>query len=83
MWYVYCLENKSKNYRYIGISSNLRRRLTEHNDGQSKATKPYIPLSLSAYIAVGSRVKARNLEKYFKSGSGKAILIKRILQSEA
>jgi putative endonuclease len=83
MWYVYCLENKAKSYLYVGSTPNLRKRLAEHNAGKSKSTKPYIPLFLTAYIAVSSEQHARRLEKYLKSGSGKAILKKRILQTEA
>ena len=83
MWYVYCLENKSRNYKYVGYTSDLRRRLNEHNAGKSKSTKPYLPFTLAAYIAVPTQRQALTLEKYFKSGSGIAILNKRILQSKA
>ena len=83
MWYVYCLENKSREYLYVGYTADLKKRLAEHNKGESRSTKPYTPLTLEAYIAVSSKQKALSLEKYFKSGSGKAILKKRILQSEA
>lgn len=83
MRYVYVLENEDMNYMYVGSTIDLKRRLIQHNAGESKATKPYIPLHLNCYIAVRSEKKARSLEKYFKSGSGKAILKKRFLQSEA
>ena len=82
MWYVYCLENKSKNYLYVGSTKNLKRRVMEHNNGLSKSTKPFLPLQLTTYIAVSSERHARKLEKYFKTGSGKTILKKRILQNE-
>jgi len=82
MWYVYCLENKDKNYLYVGSTKDLKRRIIEHNNGLSKATKPHLPLNLTAYIAVPSEKHARNLEKYFKTGSGKTVLKKRILQNE-
>jgi hypothetical protein len=36
-----------------------------------------------AYIAVRTEKKARELEKYFKTGSGRAVLKKRILTDEA
>jgi hypothetical protein len=39
-------------------------------------------LKLAGYIAVPNSQKARELEKYFKAGSGKAILKKRILTDE-
>ena len=83
MWYVYCLENVEKHYLYIGSTNNIKRRLYEHNYGLCRATRPYLPLTLSTYIAVTTEQKARTLEKYFKTGSGKVILKKRILQSEA
>ena len=83
MWYVYVLEYRDMNYMYVGSTGNLKLRLAQHNSGESKATKPYIPLQLISYVAVNSEPKARRLEKYFKSGSGNAILKKRILQTEA
>jgi hypothetical protein len=36
-----------------------------------------------AYVAVPTVRKAKELEKYFKTGSGKAVLKKRILTDEA
>jgi len=57
--------------------------LIQHNAGESRATRSYIPLQLSAYVAVNSETRARRLEKYFKTGSGKLILKKRNLQTEA
>ncbi len=80
MWYVYCIENRSHNYLYIGSTNNLSRRLQQHNEGKSLSTKPYRPFELTAYVAVSTRRKARNLERYLKTGSGKTILKKRILQ---
>lgn len=83
MWYVYILENEVMNYRYIGSTGNLKRRLEQHKHGESKSTKPYLPLQLVSYIAVNSELKAQKLERYLKTGSGKAILKKRILQTGA
>ena len=83
MWYVYILRNLAKKFIYIGSTNNLKRRLAEHNEGRSISTKAYRLFSLEAYVAVRTEVKARELEKYFKTGSGKAILKKRILTNEA
>ncbi|MBC8322791.1 MAG: GIY-YIG nuclease family protein [Candidatus Marinimicrobia bacterium] len=80
MWYVYALENKKKNFIYIGYTNDLKRRIREHFDGKTQSTKAYLPLRLSAYIAVTTEQKAKRLEKYFKTGSGKTILKKRIIQ---
>lgn len=73
MYYVYCLENVAKQYLYIGSTNKLKRRLDGHNQGKCQATKPYTPLILTAYVAVNTEAKARKLEAYFKTGSGKAI----------
>ena len=82
MWYVYFLKSNSKDYLYIGSTNNLERRLTEHNNGLVQSTKAYRPLEIESYIAVQTEMKARELEQYFKTGSGKAILKKRILTDE-
>lgn len=83
-WYVYFLKSMNNNNIYIGSTNNLRRRLSEHNKGFNKATKPFIPWKVDSFIAVRSESKARELEKYFKTGSGTAIFEKRIfnLKSE-
>ena len=82
MWYVYILKSTVKDFTYVGSTNNLKRRLDEHNSGLSKATAPYKPLIIEAFIGVRTEQKARELEKYFKTGSGKAILKKRILTDE-
>jgi putative endonuclease len=83
MWYVYFLKSLKKDFIYTGSTKNLVYRINEHNEGKCLSTKAYRPFELNAYIAVIMESKARKLEKYFKSGSGKAILKKRILTTEA
>ena len=85
MCYVYFLASqRHKKYIYVGFTNDLKRRLSEHNDAKSKlATAPYRPLVLIGYIAIKEKKKAEELEKYFKTGSGKAFLKKRILPDEA
>ncbi len=79
MWYVYILKSISTSFIYIGSTNDLKRRLGEHNNGLTQSTKHYAPFEMLAYVAVKTEAKARELEKYFKTGSGKAILKKRIL----
>ncbi len=84
MYFVYGLISiKKRNWIYIGSTNNLRRRLSEHQNGQSTYTEKYLPLKLEFYIAVHSRIKARKLEVYLKKGSGKAFLKKRVLSDAA
>jgi len=82
MWYVYILKDKN-NKTYIGSTNNLERRIAEHKEGLCYSTKYFKGICLEAYIAVNSESIARNLGKYFKKGSGKAFLKKRILTDEA
>lgn len=78
MYYVYFLE-LSNNDIYVGFSSNLKQRLKAHNDGKVPSTAGFLPVKLASYVDVETKEKAMALEKYFKSGSGKAIAIKRFL----
>ena len=78
-WYVYVLRSKKSREIYIGSTNDLKRRINDHNAGLCKATKRYVPWTLEMSVAVKTEDKARELEKYFKSGSGKAILEKRFL----
>lgn len=82
MWYVYIIKSLVSKYIYIGYTGILERRLEEHNNGLVKSTKPYKPFELEAFIGVRSELKAKELEKYLKTGSGRAILKKRILTKE-
>ena len=83
MWYVYFIKSKTKNFLYIGTTNNVNRRIYEHNTGLTQSTKSYLPFELLGYIAVRTKNHAERLEKYFKTGSGKAVLKKRILPDEA
>ena len=79
MWFVYILRSLKDNDLYIGSTNDVDRRLTEHNSGNVDSTKCRIPFTLEAYVAVKDKSKAIELEQYFKTGSGRAILQKRIL----
>lgn len=78
MWYVYVIENPEKEFLYIGYTNDLKRRIKEHSEGKTQSTKGYRPFKLSAYVAVTTKEKAKKLEKYFKTGSGKTILKKEL-----
>lgn len=74
-YYVYILFSESKGVFYKGLTNSLDRRLLEHNTGKCQATKNFIPLKLVFAQVCSSRFEARMLEKYFKSGSGREIII--------
>jgi|GEM_PF-5857460 len=79
---VVCIrfESQADGKLYIGSTSNLKRRVYQHNSGKVDSTRQRLPFELQAYIAVQSEEIARHLEKYLMTGSGHAILYKRILQ---
>ncbi len=79
MWYVYIMKSVKDNNLYVGSTNSIHRRLAEHNSGKVDSTKNRTPFILELYIAVKDQVRAIQLEKYFKTGSGKALLQKRIL----
>ncbi|MBU1165289.1 GIY-YIG nuclease family protein [Patescibacteria group bacterium] len=82
MWFVYILKSfKIKNWIYVGSTNNLEKRIRQHKKGESKSTKPYLPIVLNAYIAVKSESKARELEKYLKFGSGKAFMKRHFIEN--
>jgi predicted GIY-YIG superfamily endonuclease len=79
MWYVYFLELSNGDI-YVGSTDNLRRRFKSHQSGHVESTSTYLPAVLRSYVAVTDEKIARKLERYFKSGSGKAFAKKRLLE---
>jgi predicted GIY-YIG superfamily endonuclease len=77
MWYVYFLQLANGSI-YVGSTNDLHRRFNTHQQGQVISTKPYLPVTLRSYVAMPTERQARELELYFKSGSGKAFAKKRL-----
>ena len=72
MFFVYVLTSNVKGLRfYVGMTSNIEQRLSEHNSGNTKSTKGYIPWQLFFYEEFQTGNDAREREKYLKGGSGK------------
>jgi putative endonuclease len=64
--------------RYVGITSDLKQRLADHNAGKSPRTSKYRPWNLLTRIAFSDSQKAETFERYLKSGSGHAFARKRL-----
>jgi len=69
--YVYVLKSDKDGRFYVGMTSNLERRIKEHNLGITKSTKGYRPWVLIHKETYLNREAARKREKYHKSGYGK------------
>jgi putative endonuclease len=79
MWYVYLLQSsRFADRRYVGVTSDLKKRLAEHNAGKSPHTSKYAPWKLVTYVAFSDERKAETFERYLKSGSGHAFAKKRL-----
>jgi putative endonuclease len=53
---------------------DLERRIQEHNYGENRSTKAYVPFVLLYSEKVPDRISARQREKYLKPGIGKEFL---------
>lgn len=63
---------------YTGFTNNLRKRLQQHNKGQSTYTKGRGPFALIYYEACLDEEKARSRELFLKTGMGKRYLKNRL-----
>ena len=75
---VYILKCDDKTI-YVGCTSDLKSRLKRHNKGWVFATKYRLPVELVVRIVFKNKHKAYKLEKYLKTGSGRAFLNKRFI----
>lgn len=73
MKYVYLLRSKANPKKgYIGVTSNIKQRMKEHNYKQSPHSSKYAPWDLVVYIAFSEHKSADRFERYLKTGSGRA-----------
>ena len=68
---VYVLYSEAFDQIYIGMSNNVEKRLQQHNSGQNKSTKAYIPWVVIHAEPFEFRHEARLREKYLKSYRGR------------
>ena len=76
--YVYVLRSTQSGNWYTGCTSDLRRRVAEHNAGKSSYTKDRGPYELIYYEASLSKADAFARERYLKSGMGKRYMKNRL-----
>jgi putative endonuclease len=78
MHYVYILETHDGQHWYTGLTTNIQRRLIQHNAGQSTHTSKYASWRLKTYIAFSDFDRAKAFESYLKTHSGRAFAMKRL-----
>jgi putative endonuclease len=60
MYFVYVLKSSIDDRLYKGLTSDIKRRLNEHNKGKTKSTRPYKPWQLVHLEEFISRAEARD-----------------------
>ena len=76
--YLYVLYSQRDGKFYTGVTSDLRKRLKEHNSGKNISTKHRRPLKLIYYESYLLRDDAVAREKYLKTSMGKRVLKKQL-----
>lgn len=81
MYYIYILYSQSAKKFYVGQTSDVQRRLEEHNNPivKSKFTAKFIPWEMTVFFHVSdSRADAMKIEKFIKSQKSKKFILKLI-----
>ena len=79
MYYVYRIHSlKYPERNYIGYSTDLKQRVSDHNAGKNRFTEPFVPWKLVFYTAFETEDRAREFERYLKTASGRAFGAKRL-----
>jgi putative endonuclease len=77
-YYVYVLKSEFDASWYIGYTSDLKKRISEHNSGKTITTSKKMPWTLIYCEASKSKEDAIAREKYLKSGMGRRYLKNRL-----
>ena len=81
--FVYVLRSESDPQRhYVGITSDVERRLEWHNAGPSGQTVRHRPWSVVVSIEFLDECTALRFERYLKSGSGRAFAKRRLAPAD-
>jgi len=75
MNYVYIVESLPTGRFYVGCTSDLRRRISEHNAGKTKSLRASRPVRLVYHEEYGTLSEARQRERYLKRMKSRAFLL--------
>jgi putative endonuclease len=78
MFYTYILANDKNEELYTGFTTDLKRRISEHNHGLNFSTKPDKPWHLVYYEACTNEKDALRRERYLKTTQGERLLKRRL-----
>jgi len=83
MFFVYVLWSDKLKKRYVGFTSDLLKRLSQHNQGKSTFTKNGIPWLIIYSEEYKTETEARHREKFLKSGAGRKFLDSQLKNKDA
>ena len=78
MYYTYALYSQKYDKIYVGSTSDIEKRLANHNEGKSRYTKSYVPWELIYYEEFVTRSSAMKREKELKTHQGRESIRKKI-----
>jgi putative endonuclease len=78
MYYVYILQSLRDKTFYKGCTSDLKRRLKEHNSGKGFYTSQHYPYKLIYYEAYLLKTDAEARERYLKTSMGMRVIKKQL-----
>jgi putative endonuclease len=82
MFIVYVLKSLSSDKHYVGYTSDLEKRIQDHNSGLSKYTSRHCPWKLIYKEEYSTRSEAMKREKFFKSYEGRKWLFTNNIMAE-
>lgn len=71
MYYVYILKSLVSGDLYKGSCKDLKKRVSDHNQGKSRFTRTKRPWKLIYYEAFENKTDALREEKFLKTGKGR------------
>jgi len=80
MYSVYIIRSKTSDKAYTGYTSDIERRIAEHNAGRVKSTKAFIPYDLIHREEYEDKTIARKRELYLKTGQGRKWIKQEVLK---
>lgn len=79
VYHVYLIQSKIDASYYTGVTTDVEKRLREHNAERSQYSSGKIPFELAWHCVFHDKKLAYRFEKYLKSGSGIAFRNKHLL----
>ncbi|MFA4880493.1 MAG: GIY-YIG nuclease family protein [Candidatus Doudnabacteria bacterium] len=77
-YYNYIIQSTKNGDLYAGYTTDLRKRLKEHNQGLNKSTRPYKPWQPIYFEACLNEEDAKRREHYLKTSQGQRLLKRRL-----